>query len=63
MRVHAEALPLEQSLGKHLRRFVLPAGERTNALTQLNEMRINYRNLFRDLDHAARTAAWLATEA
>jgi hypothetical protein len=49
--------PVEDLLGTFLHRFDIPVEQRTIVLTELEEMTINARNLFRDLDAAARTAA------
>lgn len=59
MKVHSMDRPLEEALGDHLAILTIPRSERPNALTRLNAMRITDRNLFRDMDHAARTAEWL----
>ena len=48
---------LEDILSTALSKFVLPSGERTLALSDLDEMMINATTLFPDLDGAAKTAA------
>lgn len=58
MKVHYGALPLEETLGLYLWKFVLPTSIREEVLDRANEMRINQRMLFRDLDSAARTSEW-----
>jgi hypothetical protein len=49
--------PLEVLLGDHLVRYDIPLNERRLVLADLDEMLINSRTLFRDLDGAARSAA------
>jgi hypothetical protein len=63
MRVNRIGPPLEESLGTHLAKFVLPAASRAEALRRLATMGITARRLFRDLDHAAATARWQVEEA
>jgi len=58
MKVHYDALPLNETCGSHILRFLIPSSERQYILTKLHEMRINHRNLFRDLDYAGKTASW-----
>ena len=47
---------LEQLFGDHLIRYDIPLSERKVVLADLDEMLINSRSLFRDLDGAARSA-------
>jgi hypothetical protein len=48
---------VEELLGDALIRYDIPVSQRQMALTALDRMTVNARNLFRDLDAAARTAA------
>lgn len=57
IRIDERARRMDELLPGHLRKFVIPASERDFVLEVLDEMRINERSLFRDLDAAARTAA------
>ncbi|MFI4915770.1 MAG: FRG domain-containing protein [Phycisphaerales bacterium JB060] len=57
IRIDERARRMDQLLPDYLRKFVVPATERDFVLEVLDEMRINERSLFRDLDSAARTAA------
>lgn len=50
--------PVEKLLDEALTKFVLPASSRQLALADLDAMRINAVELFRDLDAAARTATY-----
>lgn len=54
--VHAD-VDLKEVLGQTLYQIVLPASERAYALAKLEEMGLNHRSLFRDLDAAAVTAS------
>ncbi len=56
LRVDTIEATVESLLGSALNRFDIPATERSTALSDLDEMKINARSLFRDLDAAARTA-------
>jgi len=56
MRVESIENPASKILNRCLRRLDIPIAERRNALVDLNEMRINARSMFRDIDGAARTA-------
>jgi hypothetical protein len=47
---------VEELLGDGLKRYDVPVGQRRSVLASLDSMTINARNLFRDLDAAARTA-------
>jgi hypothetical protein len=54
-----DVAPVENLIGDYLERHDLPTGaaERGAVLSALNDMMITARNLFRDMDGAARTAA------
>ena len=56
MRVARVDKPVEVLLGDALARFDIPASESKIALADLDEMMVNSRLLFRDLDGAARMA-------
>jgi hypothetical protein len=56
LRIEAEDGSAEGALDEALTKMVLPASECTMALQDLEAMNITARNLFRDLDGAARTA-------
>lgn len=56
MRISSMAKPVEERLAKALLRIDIPSTEREQALNDLDEMTINHRTLFRDLDSAARVA-------
>ena len=63
MRVNQASPPLDELLESHLAKFVLPASIGKESLGRLAAMGITARRLFRDLDHAAETARWLAEDA
>jgi hypothetical protein len=48
---------IEDALGSYLVRYDIPISQHKIALAALDSMSVNARNLFRDLDGAARTAA------
>lgn len=56
MRIRTLDAPVEQHLEGHLFRYTIPTANREHALRDLDDMRINRRTLFRDLDGAAITA-------
>ncbi len=56
-RVLSIAKPLEEFLSHALVRFEIPSSDHRLALAELDEMTVTAKNLFRDLDGAARTAA------
>ncbi len=58
MKIESINPSLEALLGDSIWKIVIPYSERKVALSDLDEMGINARNLFRDLDGAARTAIW-----
>ena len=49
--------PMEELVGDHLIRYEIPISERKIVLSDLDEMLINMRTLFRDLDGAAKLAS------
>ncbi len=63
MRVNRQVPPPEAALASHLTKFTLPLDIRPEALRRLAAMGITARRMFRDLDHAARTARWVVEEA
>lgn len=56
MRVNSIRKPLDELLGDAVTKYVLPRREGRLALKDLEAMNLTARNLFRDLDGAARTA-------
>ena len=56
LRIRSQASPTESLLDEALTKIILPASEYTIALRDLEAMNITARNLFRDLEGAARTA-------
>lgn len=56
MRIGGGLQSLTEVLGNALTKYEIPANERVAALNDLDEMLVNARQLFRDLDGAARTA-------
>lgn len=56
-RVTVAKRPMEEIVGEALLRIDIPATQRQHALVDLDEMMINRRTLFRDLDGAATAAA------
>lgn len=57
MRLESADVSLEELLAPGLLRIDIPRAERQTALTDLDEMLINHRTLYRDLNAAARVAA------
>ncbi len=57
VRVNDASVPLEIALGFALFRFDLPQADFREAMCDLDEMGINARTMFRDLDGAARSTA------
>ena len=62
MRVLAKTPTIEDLLGRSLIRLDIPTRERSRALAELDEMLINARTLYRDLDGAAQLATFRAME-
>lgn len=62
MRVLAKTPSVEDLLGRSLIRLDIPIRDRTRALAELDEMLVNARTLYRDLDGAARLATFRARE-
>lgn len=58
LNVHHPVKMEDQLPTNALQKFVLPANERRSVLARLDGMGLNHRTLFRDLDAAARVAAW-----
>lgn len=58
VRVKSAERSLVDALGSSLVKFTLPWSERTRALIDLDAAKVNHRDLFRDLDGAARSA-WI----
>ncbi len=56
LRVRSQAVPTEELLDEALTKMVLPSSECIMALRDLEAMNLTARNLFRDLEGAARTA-------
>jgi len=56
MRVKQLVKPVAEYFEKRLFKFNIPSKDRSYALSDLDDMGINHRNLFRDLDGAAITA-------
>ncbi|NQU22461.1 MAG: FRG domain-containing protein [Candidatus Nealsonbacteria bacterium] len=56
LQIKRAATSLEELLADHLVRYDIPLSERQFVLADLDEMLINSRKLFRDLDGAARSA-------
>lgn len=56
LRIRSQQAPTEGLLDAALTKIILPASEYTIALRDLEAMNITARNLFRDLEGAARTA-------
>lgn len=62
LRIGTTKKTIEQLLSQHLFRYDIPSSERQLALADLDQMLVNARTLFRDLDGAARSAAWRAMQ-
>jgi hypothetical protein len=57
LRVVDATADLPELMGDYLVKMVIPVGERRHAITALDDMLVNERTLFRDLDGAAKAAA------
>jgi hypothetical protein len=57
LRVENATARLPDVLGDHLVQMIVPVSERRHALTALDDMLVNARTLFRDVDGAAKAAA------